>query len=267
MSVQSQITRITTGVSDQAALIEQIKAALDGKAAGIVPAGTIEISENGTFDVTEYADAKVQVPVGVEPTGTIEITENGTFDVAEYADAKVQVPVGVEPTGTLEITENGTFDVTNYASAKVNVPGSGSGESASALADELTNQDSLIAKIAVILERGATTVFSAANSGGATYKSKFADNNTDLKTLLKMAREAIPLLISFTVKGSGTYQADEGMTWAEWVDSSYNTDGFTVDSEGWVYTGDDFAVVGSENAYVDAANVIIAGETYDAEPG
>lgn len=34
MSVQSQINRIITGVSDQAALIEQIKAALEGKAAG-----------------------------------------------------------------------------------------------------------------------------------------------------------------------------------------------------------------------------------------
>jgi hypothetical protein len=32
--------------------------------------------------------------------------------------------------------------------------------------------------------------------------------------------------ISFTIAGT-SYQAEEGMTWAEWVSSSYNTAGFT----------------------------------------
>ncbi len=35
-------------------------------------------------------------------------------------------------------------------------------------------------------------------------------------------------LISFTIDGT-TYQAESGMTWAEWVDSEYNTDGYLLD--------------------------------------
>ena len=59
---------------------------------------------------------------GVEPTGTIMITENGTVDVSEYAQVNVNVPASAVVSGTKNITANGTVDVTNYASANVNVP-------------------------------------------------------------------------------------------------------------------------------------------------
>lgn len=39
------------------------------------------------------------------------------------------------------------------------------------------------------------------------------------------AEEETPTLISFTI-GSTTYQAEEGMTWADWCASEYNTDGW-----------------------------------------
>lgn len=37
--------------------------------------------------------------------------------------------------------------------------------------------------------------------------------------------ESTPTLISFTIDGT-SYQAEEGMTWGEWLASSYNTGGF-----------------------------------------
>ena len=40
-----------------------------------------------------------------------------------------------------------------------------------------------------------------------------------------VVEEEAVTLISFTIDGT-TYQAEEGMTYAEWVDSSYNTDGY-----------------------------------------
>ena len=54
-------------------------------------------------------------------TGSISITENGEYDVKQYAVAVVDVPAGEEPTGSISMTENGTYDVKQYALAVVNV--------------------------------------------------------------------------------------------------------------------------------------------------
>jgi hypothetical protein len=43
-----------------------------------------------------------------------------------------------------------------------------------------------------------------------------------------LTANAVQQTLVFTIDGT-TYYADPGMTWGDWVESKYNTDGFTVD--------------------------------------
>lgn len=88
--------------------------------AKITPVGTINIDENGTYDVTNYNEAIVETQ-GIIPEGELTITENGIYDVYDKASVDVQTQ-GIIPTGTKEILQNGTYDVTNFANAEVNCP-------------------------------------------------------------------------------------------------------------------------------------------------
>lgn len=125
-----------------------------------IPEGSLNISANGTYDVTNKAEAVVNVPN--PSTGSLTINANGTYDVTEKASAIVSVSPSLQTktttisqngsqiitpdsnydglssvnltinvpnpsTGSLEITENGTYDVTDKASAIVNVPTGGGG--------------------------------------------------------------------------------------------------------------------------------------------
>ncbi len=99
-------------LSEQDALILQIKTALQGKASGgsgeVIPTPTqqktIEIKQNGTVEIlpdSGYALSKVTaivdvpIPDGyIQPSGTKEITENGEYDVSAYASVNVNVASG-----------------------------------------------------------------------------------------------------------------------------------------------------------------------------
>ena len=73
---------------------------------GIVPTGSIEISENDTYDVTEYASAVVDVQPDLRP---LAINENGEYTPDGF-DGYSLVTADVEPVlETLSCTENGLY--------------------------------------------------------------------------------------------------------------------------------------------------------------
>lgn len=133
MSVASEIARlqnakasIKTAIENKGVTVGDIKldaysAKIDEISAGVEPTGTLEITENGTYDVKQKAYAKVAVP---EPSGNIKITENGFHIIKQYSIAEVAVyPTLVAKT----ISANGTYNASDdnaygYGSVSVNVP-------------------------------------------------------------------------------------------------------------------------------------------------
>ena len=74
---------------------------------------------------------------------------------------------------------------------------------------------------------------------------------------------AIPEIITFSI-GDITYQAEENMTWGDWVNSQYNTDNYTVDEDGWIIHPDRRYITNDEVLYVPELerNPIQADEVY-----
>lgn len=72
-------------VTNQALIISNIKSTLRNKASGggITPSGEIEITENGTYDVTEYASAVVNVAGG----GSTEPDFRNLYQRVEYIES------------------------------------------------------------------------------------------------------------------------------------------------------------------------------------
>ena len=72
---------------------------------GIIPSGSIEVTENGTYDVTTKQAAFVNVSSQVPITESLSITQNGTYippsGVDGFDEVVVNVPVSEWPAPTL----------------------------------------------------------------------------------------------------------------------------------------------------------------------
>ena len=116
---------------------------------GFTPEGTLEINKNGEFNVSAYEKANVQIPNEIPenyiiPEGIKYISNNGEHAVREYEKVNVQVPNEtpegyIKPEGTLEITENGEFNVNTYEKVNVQVPNEPT-------AQDFTNEDGLMTR-------------------------------------------------------------------------------------------------------------------------
>lgn len=73
-------------------------------------------------------------------------------------------------------------------------------------------------------------------------------------------------LISFTIQGT-SYQAESGMTWGEWVNSTYNTSNYTVDNDAIRYPFTQPVFVFKDSQLVLSSDIVLANTAYSLHTG
>lgn len=125
-----------------------LTADVENEAAYVIPTGTLDVTQNGDYNVREKESIHVQVEGGADPVApTLTVSEGGlvtasgagvvqtthqlsSADDPDFTEGNIADGVtlfgktGTHPTpsGSITLTENGTYDVTNKASAVVAVP-------------------------------------------------------------------------------------------------------------------------------------------------
>ena len=98
---------------------------------------------------------------------------------------------------------------------------------------------------------------------GGTYSVTVAAKGTNLKDSAQSegVNYTVQTTISFII-GSTSYQAEDGMTWEEWVSSDYNTGGYSIGYADGIYG---FVVDDGDGVVVNEAmrtEAIINGKAY-----
>lgn len=194
----------------------------------------------------------------VIPSGTLQITANGAKDVTNYKNVNVNVEPNLEQK-TVTITENGTTEVTpttgkdgmSKVTVTTNVP------TASAVEEVATAS----AMDALLVEANVGKYYKFTGTTDSNY------TNGDLYLV-----EGGAVIINFTIDGTA-YQAEQGMTWQQWVNSSYNTYGCTIEGSSVKGKGNNSSPTyiylnqNSSLALVSSTDSIIKNATYEDAAG
>ena len=91
-----------------------------------------------------------------------------------------------------------------------------------------------------------------------------ADKVLTGNVVVRAIKDVTPTLITFTIDGI-TYQAEEGMTWGQWIDSDYNGGLFLIGE--YVVAGSGFNIMHADGGLVTSKHLIIDGYGYKIYTG
>ena len=230
-----------------------------------------EITDGALIYSSEYFDPRsTTVTYQVDPTFTVTIP--ATVALGETATIKAENVV-VAKGKQVEVT------LTNANDFKVTTPqGAELGYTVKNGETEVNEGDTVLTVNPDDGKTGETTL----TFSNPTETAKFAGDYTGTITFTVAVKDAPVTIINFTLDAAWAenlipglttnLQAEEGMTWAEWIESDYNVDGYVMseyyDGSDYVYpAGEDWVAV--RNTQIDGfggivlpTDEIIADNTY-----
>ena len=210
-----------------------------------------------SISVTVFAanttGGSTEVSFNVDPTYTVtipatvelnKVEDNGTVTYENDYTLTAQAGVRLKKGEYIEVTiaSNYVMETPQGATLAYTITKGGA-----ALVDEV------VATFTTDKAEQSSTIHIAA--GDPDYAGEYKDTVT-----FTVAVKDVPKpLISFTIDGT-SYQAEEGMTWGDWVNSEYNNDEFSVDINA-IKKGFSFVSNGGSNI-VYTNNQITANAAY-----
>lgn len=234
---QLQEKTVTPSETQQTATPDANYAGLSKVIVGAVQTEEVTVTPAQGQQVLEVTDNKYYKKVTVEaippdyviPSGTIQITENGVFDVSGKANANVAVPSKEEQTKTVTITSNGSQTVKSDSGkllSEVTIITNVSGSQPQLHAPTISKSDTIITMTGSALNGDFVTGYKLyANN---VLLSDQAENTADLSALITEYGN-----YSITAKCKGTdFQDSEASNAIEYVyeqiPSIYEVDGETL---------------------------------------
>ena len=201
-------------------------------------------TEGGSTKISFNVDPTytVTIPATVELN---KVEDNGTVTYENDYTLTAQAGVRLKKGEYIEVTVASDFKMTTTEGATLEYT--------------ITAEDAAVANNGVVATFGtdknaqSTTIHIAAND------PDFAGEYKDTVTFTVAVKDVPKPLISFTIDGT-SYQAEEGMTWGDWVNSEYDNDEFSVDINA-IKKGVSFVSNGGSNI-VYTNNQITANAAY-----
>ena len=215
----------------------------------------LAITVVATLSVTAFAadydttgDKEMTVTYSVAPAYTVTIPTDVTIDGHSTTISAEDVVVNKGQYVSVTLAADNNFIVKTAEGAKLAYTVTANGEAVAAGGE-------VLAVNPADGKTGTATITFDIDESDIKYAGTYTGSAT-----FTIAVKDVPT-ISFTIEGV-SYQAEEGMTWAEWVNSPYNEDSFKVLDE-WIFTSNGMMEVylGEERGVL-TTEVIIADFKY-----